>query len=144
MTTNLPAAKTAILYLAARWPMAVPFGELPGASAALADLLLKVYASGMLELHVVPSRFTLEASERPRAFSLARIEAESGSLVTTRRHTTVELDDDLGRRLVTLLDGTRDRATLLKDLASESSEPLRAEDLERSLTGLARLALLEA
>jgi SAM-dependent methyltransferase len=144
MTTNLPLAKAAILYLAARWPWAVPFGELPGASTALADLLLKIYASGLLEFHVVPSRFTLEASERPRAFSLARLEAESGSLVTTLRHTTVELDDDLGRRLVTLLDGTRDRAALLKDLASESSDPLRAEDLERSLTGLARLALLEA
>jgi hypothetical protein len=45
---------------------------------------------------------------------------------------------------VTLLDGTRDHAALLKDLASESNQPLRAEDLERSLTGLARLALLEA
>jgi hypothetical protein len=97
-----------------------------------------------LELHVVPSRFTLEASERPQAYSLARLQAVSDSHVTTRRHTSVELDDELGRRLVTLLDGTRNRATLLKDLASESSEPLRAEDLERSLTGLARLALLEA
>ncbi len=64
--------------------------------------------------------------------------------MTTRRHTAVELDDDLGRRLVTLLDGTRDRAALLQDLASESSVSLRAEDLERSLNGLARLALLEA
>lgn len=144
MTTNLPLAKAAILYLAARWPLAVPFGELPGASAALADLLLKIYASGLLELHVVPARFTLEASERPRAYSLARLQAESGSLVTTLKHTTVELDDDLGRGLVTLLDGTRDRAALLKDLASASREPLRAEDLERSLIGLGRLALLEA
>jgi SAM-dependent methyltransferase len=144
MTTNLPLAKAAILYLAARWPLAAPFGELPGASAALADLLLKIYASGLLELHVVPSRFTLEASERPRAFSLARLQAGSESFVTTLLHSTVGLDDALGRRLVTLLDGTRDRASLLRDLASESSGPLQAEDLERSLTGLARLALLEA
>jgi hypothetical protein len=143
MTTNLPLAKAAISYLTARWPLAVPFRELPGASAALADLLLKIYTSGLLELHAVPSRFTLEAGERPRAFSLARLQAVSESLVTTLRHTSVELDDALGRRLVTLLDGTRDRAALLKELASESSEPLRAEDLERSLTGLARLALLE-
>jgi hypothetical protein len=144
MTTNLPPAKTAILYLAARWPLAVPFRELPGASEALADLLLKIYASGLLELHVAPSRFTLEASQRPRAFTLARLQAGSESFVTTLRHTTVELDDALGRRLVTLLDGTRDRAALLKDLASESSGPLQADDLERSLAGLARLALLEA
>jgi SAM-dependent methyltransferase len=144
MTTNLPPAKTAILYLTARWPLAVPFGELPGASATLADLLLKIYASGLLELHAVPSRFVLEVSERPRAFPLARLQAESGSFVTTGRHSTVKLDDELGRLLVTLLDGTRDRAALLKDLASASNQPPRAEDLERSLTGLARLALLEA
>jgi SAM-dependent methyltransferase len=144
MTTNLPLAKAAILCLAERWPLAVPFRELPGASAALAELLLKIYASGLVELHAAPSRFTLEASQRPRAFALARLQAEGDSLVTTLRHTSVELDDDLGRRLVTLLDGTRDRAALLKELASESSEPLRAEDLERSLTGLAHLALLEA
>ena len=144
MTTNLPLAKAAILYSAARWPLAAPFRELPGASEALADLLLKIYASGLLELHAVPSRFTLEASERPRAFSMARLQAGSDSFVTTLLHSTVGLDDALGRRLVTLLDGTRDRALLLKDLASETSGPLRAEDLERSLTGLARLALLEA
>jgi SAM-dependent methyltransferase len=145
MTTNLPLAKAAILYLAARWPLAAPFRELPGASEALlADLLLKIYATGLVELHAAPSRFTLEAGVRPRAFSLARLQAESETFVTTLRHTTVGLDDALGRRLVTLLDGTRDRAALLKDLASESSGPLQAEDLERSLTGLARLALLEA
>jgi hypothetical protein len=144
MTTNLPLAKAAILYLAARWPLAAPFGELPGASEALAGLLLKVYASGLLELHAGPSRFTLEVSERPRAFSLARLQAESGSLVTTLLHTTVGLDDDLGRRLVTLLDGTRNRAAVLKDLEAALNLPLQADDLERSLTGLARLALLEA
>jgi SAM-dependent methyltransferase len=44
MTTNLPLAKAAILYLTARWPLAVPFRELPGDSEALADLLLKIYA----------------------------------------------------------------------------------------------------
>jgi hypothetical protein len=70
--------------------------------------------------------------------------------VTNLRHTTVRLEDDLGRRLVALLDGTRDRAQLADELRSflgetgqDVPEPLEA-GLERSLEGIARLALLRA
>jgi hypothetical protein len=70
--------------------------------------------------------------------------------VTNLRHTTVRLEDDLGRRLVVLLDGTRDRAELLHELRAflvdrgrEVPEPLEL-GLERSLEGIARLALLRA
>jgi hypothetical protein len=70
--------------------------------------------------------------------------------VTNLRHTTVRLEDDLGRRLVVLLDGTRDHAQLAHDLRSFLAEagrgvpePLEA-GLERSLEGIARLALLRA
>jgi hypothetical protein len=60
--------------------------------------------------------------------------------VTTLRHSTVELQDDAVRQLVILLDGTRDRAAVLRDL--KPSQP--SEDLERNLREMARLALLEA
>jgi hypothetical protein len=118
-------------------------------SAALAGLLMKIYSSGLLELHLVPSRFTLRVSERPRAFSLARFQARSGSRVTTLRHSTVDIEDALGLQLVTFLDGTRDRTRLLKDLEtsvepSQRAGALREEELDKSLNGLARLALLEA
>jgi hypothetical protein len=61
----------------------------------------------------------------------------------------VRIEDDLGRRLVTLLDGTRDRAALAADLRAFLAERGRpvpddlADSLERSLRGLAQLALLE-
>ena len=57
--------------------------------------------------------------------------------MTTLRHAGVEVPDELGRRLIGLLDGTRDRAALLRELERP------ADELERSLEGLARLALLE-
>ena len=47
------------------------------------------------------------------------------------------MPDELGRRLITLLDGTRDRAALLRELGRP------ADELERSLQGLASLGLLE-
>ena len=36
--------------------------------------------------------------------------------MTNLRHASVRIEDDLGRRLVTLLDGTRDRAALAAEL----------------------------
>jgi SAM-dependent methyltransferase len=157
MTTNNPFARAAIRFIAERWPLAVQFRdllngleEMPGIagkveSEAVADVLLKSYACGLLDLHLVPSRFTLEPGEKPRAFSVARLQAQSGSLVTTLRHTTVEVGDLRGRRLISLLDGSRGRAALLRDLQTpEDASPPGAEDLERNLTGLSRLALFEA
>ncbi|MFN2490368.1 MAG: hypothetical protein ABR529_11650, partial [Actinomycetota bacterium] len=69
---------------------------------------------------------------------------------------SVRLEDDLGRHLVTLLDGTRDRGMLLTELErfigsgvlglgeNETDAVIRelAPALERSLQGLGRLALL--
>ncbi len=57
--------------------------------------------------------------------------------MTTLMHTTVEVGDELGRRLIGLLDGTHDRAALMSELGRP------ADELERSLEGLARLGLLE-
>ena len=69
--------------------------------------------------------------------------------MTNLRHASVRIEDDLGRRLVTLLDGTRDRAALAAELRTHLLEQGRpvpddlADSLDRSLQGLARLALLE-
>ena len=76
--------------------------------------------------------------ERPVASALARVQAARGTHVTNLWHATVEVPDDLGRRLITLLDGTRDRAALLQEMQRP------ADELERSLEGLRRIALLEA
>jgi hypothetical protein len=70
--------------------------------------------------------------------------------VTNLRHAGVRIEDELGRRLVILLDGTRDRAQLLDELSAFLLEtggrvPEDLESgLERSLEGLAGLALLRA
>ena len=57
--------------------------------------------------------------------------------ITSLRHASVDVPDALGRRLITLLDGTRDRGALLRELERP------ADELERSLQGLASIALLE-
>lgn len=161
--------KAAFVRIGESWPRALPVAELledPGVALgrpleaedvrALCDALLRSYAGNLLQLHLYPPSFALEAGERPIASPLARLEARSGQFVTNLRHARVRLEDDLGRHLVTLLDGTRDRATLLTELErficrgilglgeNEADSVIRdlAPALERSLQGLGRLALL--
>ncbi len=174
-------AKAALVHLAEHWPGWVPFRSLvlaartklhPGpiqdaVSVArdaqhLGEQLLRCYASGAIELHATPPPFVLEVTERPQAASLARLQAESGSVVTNRRGETVTLTD-LSRHCLACLDGTADRnriADRLVDLAQRgklvihsAGQPLSdsaairklvGETLEEGLQGLARSALLIA
>jgi len=117
---------------------------------AVCGAVLRCYAANLVQLHATPPPLTTSVSERPEASPLARHQARSGHLVTNLRHASVRLEDDLGRRLVVLLDGTRDRVELLHELRTflletgyEAPEPLET-GLERSLEGIARLALLRA
>jgi SAM-dependent methyltransferase len=136
LTTDEPLAKAAMLALGEAWPDAVPVADVGG--APLHGLLLQAYAANLVQLHVWTPELTTTPSERPVASALARLQATEGTRVTNLRHATVEVADDLGRRLIRLLDGTRDRPALLRELARP------ADELERSLAGLAAAALLEA
>jgi predicted methyltransferase family protein/methyltransferase family protein/protein-lysine methyltransferase-like protein len=156
LTTDHPLVVRALERIGGAWPGAVPVRELipPGASeeerATVCGALLRSYAGNLVQMHASPPALTVDVSERPEASPLARHQARSGQLVTNLRHTSVRIDDDLGRRLVVLLDGTRDRVGLLGELRTFLREtgrepPGNLEDgLERSLRGLAGLALLRA
>jgi SAM-dependent methyltransferase len=113
-------------------------GMLADAPADLdAEQLLRAYVTNQVELHVWAPDLPAEPSERPVASALARLQAAEGTRITTLRHRTVEVPDELGRRLITLLDGTRDRAELMRELGRPGDE------LERSLQGLVQIAVLE-
>ncbi len=58
------------------------------------------------------------AGERPEASPVARWQAARGPELTSLRHEPVRLDDPLGRFLVRLCDGTRDRAALVEALVA--------------------------
>ncbi len=145
-----PLAKAALSALAERWPEGVAFRELlekvgaaldPAQADAhsLAEMLLQAYAADVIELHVWAAPAAARAGERPQAPAPARWQALSRGEVTTLRHTTVRLEGERERRLLGLLDGTRDRAALLRDPALRD---VGAQQLEENLARLARLGLL--
>ena len=82
-----------------------------------------------------------------RASALARLQAQSGPVVTNLIHRPVHMDGEASLALLRAMDGTRDRAALLEAVraaaASDDGEAI-FEDLERNIDRLAKLALLEA
>ena len=156
LTTDHPLVIDALKRAASAWPAALWVRDLLGPQAraddrrALCDALLRSYAANVVALHAHPPRPATAPGDAPRATALARRQARAGGVVTNLRHASVRIEDDLGRRLVTLLDGTRDRAALAAELRTHLLDQGRpvpddlADSLERSLQGLARLALLQS
>jgi SAM-dependent methyltransferase len=137
LTTDHDALKAALVRLGEAWPRALPVAELAGDDDSVCAALLQAYAANLVQLHVWAPKLAAMPPEKPVASALARLQAARGTRITNLRHASVEVPDDLGRRLIVLLDGTRDRAALLDELGRP------AEELERSLEGLSRIALLE-
>jgi SAM-dependent methyltransferase len=155
MRTDDRQVKTALARLNRIWPQSMQFADLlaesGGEAEPLAEALLKAYSAGLLEVSVRPSQFKVQAGERPVASPLARLQAKEGSMVTTLRHTTEELADDVDRCLVLLLDGACDRSALaaalrafVRSRAIPCVEPITAQSLESRLARLAKQALLVA
>lgn len=167
LSTNHPVAKRVLTELSRMWPAWRPVSELPleplAPDAAVA-LLLRLYEARALELRVRPPRLVAAVTERPVASRLARLQLASGlTAVTNQRHVTVMLTDDLSRQFLQLLDGSRDRAAVLRDLTgrADTGEPLPAwhangpasrvelalildKGLDGNLAQMARLCLLVA
>jgi methyltransferase-like protein len=175
ISTSFPLAKAALVYLGQIYPRSTTFNELfanacemLGRSSppndmdshevqSLAELMIKTYGAGITKFHLHQPKFALIPGERPLASPLARLQAEHGSTITTLLYDTVKLDDLLGRKLLMLLDGTRDRRAVLKDFSqiiqqsiSDSPPESSREDgnlaqkLEDKLLELGQLGLLLA
>lgn len=150
LTTDHPLLKASLLELGAAWPQRLGFeavlerasarlgvGVDAAGEAALADLWLRAYEANVLHLHAHSPGHAAAPGECPRASALARRQLALGDeTVTSLDHETIGLDERM-RRLIELLDGTRDREALARELGSKRGI---AENLER----LASLGLLEA
>ena len=159
--TDRPLVKLAFAKLGALWPESVPFRELlahamaerdrSGAeemaqdSANLAAALVQAHEAGFIEFRMHKARFTTAPGESPRASALAQIQLGYGDRVTTMLHQVGQILDPLGRELLRLMDGTRDRAALragLDAMNPKSAQPMSIGKLDENVRRLARLALV--
>jgi len=133
--TEHPLIIAALKYICSEWPCTIPFAKaldrarssvpgntavssLDGDAAALAEGLLRAYEGGFLQLHVGPRWVVNKLSDYPVSSVLARFQLKRGPLATSQLHRFVRLEDPVSRRLVQLLDGSRDCKSILHALLS--------------------------
>jgi cyclopropane fatty-acyl-phospholipid synthase-like methyltransferase len=171
-TTDQPLSKAAFVHLGSIYPRAISIEELveqarllTGANqttiaediSSLAEVLLKTYEVGVIELHVHEPAYTIEPGAFPIASPLARLQLGEGQIVSTLLHGSLRLEDELARQLLLLLDGSRDRPALVEELTrmiepsaceklseKEGAPESIASHLENKLIELGRLGLLLA
>jgi SAM-dependent methyltransferase len=129
--------KRAVADLVSRYPASRPFADLVADAgpdgAQLAIELFQLYTYDIVEMWLYPDTFATEAPPRPRATAISRALSKRGPRVSNLRHETVALDED-ERRLLPLVDGTRDAEAL--------AAALPGKDVKALLGTLARKALL--
>jgi methyltransferase-like protein len=159
-------SKAALVVMAEQWPRCFDFEELYRLSRArlreeigdapvenddlksFGDRMLQGYAARVIELRVTAPRLAFSISERPVASPLARYQLANGATtVTNLRHEAVELPE-LPRRILMLLDGTRDTEAVATDivkLGRAGTIGIREQEGGPAVTDPARLeALLRA
>jgi methyltransferase-like protein len=132
--TDYPLTKAAFAVLKLLWPRAIDLDSLflearelldgvplvesadwPHARQILAQDILKCYAGNAVELHTWQPDYVIEIGNAPRVSQIASYQINRGPSVVNQRHEMVNLDP-FSAQIVTLLDGTRDRAALLQCL----------------------------
>jgi SAM-dependent methyltransferase len=150
VTVAQPFVKAAIAVLCEAWPSRLKYDDVleraqsllpqpdPGAPVMLSELLMKMYGAGLMEIDTNPWTYPSKPSDRPSVSQLARFQARDGARVTSLRHQAVDLDDEAARRLLILLDGTRDTGALI------DQSGLDAATVKEYLRKLSSLSLLVA
>jgi hypothetical protein len=129
------------------FPLPLPFDELlpyAGTRESLREILFSLVATGRALPHVYDFACEEGVAPRPRASRLARFQARDSRVVVNLCHREVKLDE-IGRKLLLLLDGTSSMEELARALAAASGAPVRAirRALPARLEWMARMALLE-
>jgi SAM-dependent methyltransferase len=102
----------------------------------LRELCFAAATAGVAQLHSQLPEISRTLRDRPLATALARCQAEAGAQVSTLRHAPVNLDDDLARRMLALMDGSRDAASIAHALGEDHAA------VEGRLEHLSRLGLV--
>jgi SAM-dependent methyltransferase len=132
VTTNHPRIIALLRKWIAAWPEAEPV------TADEAGSALTLFRGGAIELRTWPG-LAVRAGGQPVASPLARLQVRRGGQeVTTLRHRSLPIPDERVLRLVGLLDGTRDRAALAREIAA------LPEEIEDWLARLGRHGVLMA
>jgi SAM-dependent methyltransferase len=127
------------------WPQSVPFTQLKELLASkgivldqeFPTVMLRLAVARMVEFHTWAAPVSRRITSQPKASATSRQEAALHAHATTLLHSSLRLGDPLVRQFLLLLDGTRDRAELLRALRNkypDIPEATLAEGIEPNLS----------
>jgi SAM-dependent methyltransferase len=173
--TDFALGKAALAVMGKLWPIPLPVEDVRRESLALlrqaglpeeegdptrqalCEFLSKLYGAGVVDFRARMPPVARSVGERPATSPVARWQAQHGQFVTSLFHMVVKVEDEVGRSLLSWLDGTLDRNQLFEKLWSflKSKDALILADgdeaagrreiklnLEQNLQKLARYGLL--
>jgi Predicted methyltransferase regulatory domain len=117
-----------------------------GTSVEPERILLASLQAGIIDPHVSTPRYAYPPGDRPTASAVVRSQLGNGDIVTSLWHQPVKVDDEIARRLLPLLDGTRNRRALVAATADfiAASGGSSTTAVDGHLRRLAKLGLLIA
>ena len=166
-----PLAKAALFYLGQIWARSAGFFEIINAAREIlvsrgyksddwqtkfetaSEIFLEICCqTDLIKLHLRQSKAAAEISEKPKINDFARWQLRDSVDLLTLYNVGVSFEDEFTRRLLDLLDGTRNRAEILSEMRSfvESSEEIQhtenpvaelSERIERILRQLVRIGM---
>lgn len=137
ISTNHPVVQAALRHVGDVFPRPIGVGQLLALARretgsidsveddanALEVTLARAFELGLVALQLDAPRFAAAAGDYPIASPLARLQAAAGrDLVANLRPSMVSLDSEPARELLQLLDGSRDRAAILQELAARMAD----------------------
>lgn len=88
----------------------------------LKDILLKIFASELLNFFTYEPRVASEAGEKPRVDDFVHWQARNSDTLFTRRFRVKKIEDDFVRNLVMLCDGEHTRERMADDFKAKISD----------------------
>ncbi len=165
-----PLVKAMLVRLGDHWPRAISFLELADQGKSLLSgtsiepreveiartvILQIAMQSRMVELHLFQPDRAVEPGERPAINALARLQMRSAEHVITGLGIDMKIKDAVSRTLLELMDGTRDRRTLAKEMSdfigsapdiTDRADLLRSLPswIDDSIANLGRIGMFQA
>jgi methyltransferase-like protein/cyclopropane fatty-acyl-phospholipid synthase-like methyltransferase len=169
ITPTAPYVKTALAMLIEALPMPLAFDDLVvGARKriggengpvskendfkSLSNVIVQCFIHGYVKLQLTPPVFTATLSEKPVAYPLARLMAETSNVVTNARHERLTVSD-FDRHVLQALDGAHDRDSIIQFLLGlmaqgklvirKNNQPIEDQDQRRAIVERELPATLE-
>lgn len=137
VTIDHPLTKAALFYLCEIFPRSISFDHLVENSKniiknqsgnsetsekdvdILKDILLKIFASELVNFFTYEPQVANEVSEKPKTDDFVRWQAKSSDTLFTRRFRVKKIEDNFVRNLITLCDGEHSREQMIADFTEK-------------------------